>query len=248
MNAHNRSRAFAVALAGLLAMAAPMGWAQAIICTNCATEITQLLNNIQLVDQLARQIQLVQQAFQQTANLELNTQELGKQSWGNTIAEIKKLNDLLAQAKSLSIVSSNLDASFAEKYKDFNSYVSGQIGEEAVTKKYQQWSEDTNSSVLTALKAAQLSNSQIEADEDNQLRQLEGLADTAEGRMQAIQVGSQIAMAGVRQTQKLRQIMLLQVQLVGDHIKRQNDRETVEAARWENFSKPVKLPADDKTR
>jgi P-type conjugative transfer protein TrbJ len=230
-----------LALASVI-LAPPVATAQTVFCTNCSTEFTQLANNIQLVDQLARQVELVREAVQQTANLALNTQTLDKQSWGGTIAEIRKLNDLLAQGHSLSFTATDLDAQFARKYGNYNAYVNQQIGEETLGAKLQQWSGETNESVLSTLKAAGLSAAQIEREEDSYLHSLEALAETAEGRMQAIQVGNQIAMAAARQTQKLRHIMLVEVQLLAGFIQRQSDRETAEAAAWRNFSKSRDLP------
>ncbi len=231
-----------------LILSTAAGRAQAVFCTNCSTEFTQLANNLQLVDQLARQVELVSESVQQTANLTLNTQPLDNQSWGNTLAEIRRLNGLLAQAKSLSFASADLDTRFSEKYKDYDGYVRDQTGGDALSGKLQQWSEDTNASVLTTLKAAGLSNTQIEGEEEDHLRSLERLAETAEGRMQAIQVGNQIAMAGARQTQKLRQTMLLQIQLLANFVQQQGDRQTTEAAKWENFSKALNLPAGNGER
>jgi len=152
------------------------------------------------------------------------------------------------QAKSLSFTAADLDGQFAKKYGDYNSYVRDQIGDEALSAKLQQWSEDTNSSVLTTLKAAGLSNAQIAGEEDSYLRSLETLAETAEGRMQAIQVGNQIALAGARQTQKLRQIMLVEVQLLANFVQRQNDRDTAEAAAWRNAAKTLDLSTSNGKR
>jgi type IV secretion system protein TrbJ len=239
--------AFLPVIAALI-LSTAAGRAQAVFCTNCSTELTQLANNLQLVDQLARQVELVRESVQQTANLALNTQPLDNQSWGTTLAEIRRLSSLLGQAKSLSFASADLDARFGEKYKDYNGYVRDQTGEDALSAKLQQWSEDTNASVLTTLKAAGLSSTQMEGEEDDHLRGLERLAETAEGRMQAIQVGNQIAMAAVRQTQKLRQTMLLQVQLLANFVQQQGDRQTSEAARWENFSKALNLPTGNGQR
>jgi P-type conjugative transfer protein TrbJ len=236
--------------AGIVAalFSAPTTQAQTVFCTNCASELTQLANNVQLVDQLARQVELVQQAIQQSQNMLLNTAGLDNQAWGETTAEIRRLNALLGQAKSLSFTGAGLDAQFARKYSDYNAYVAEELGEEGLAAKYQQWSEDTNSSVLTTLKAAGLSAEQIEGEEDAYLKSLEDRATTAEGRMQAIQIGSQIAMAGVRQTQKLRQILLMQTQLLANAIQRQSDRETAEAAALRRFGRTQALPAGNGRR
>ncbi len=244
MNSTRRGRT-AIFLFGLVAISSLPGRAQAVFCTNCSTELTQLANNIQLIDQLARQVQLVQQAVQQTENLTLNTTGLDQQSWSTTLARLRQLNTLLGQAKSLSYTSADLDGQFAAKYGDYKAYAAKQAGDETLAAKLQQWSEDTNSSVLSTLKAAGIANQQIHGEDDAYLRQLESLAETAQGRMQAIQVSNQIAMAGVRQTQKLQQLLLLQVQLLANHIQRQGDRETAEAAQWQRFSKFKKLPTNN---
>jgi P-type conjugative transfer protein TrbJ len=245
MNPLNR-RMLAAGIAALFS--APTAQAQTVFCTNCGTELTQLANNVQLVDQLARQVELVREAIQQSQNMLLNTAGLDNQAWGETIAEIRLLNALLGQAKSLSFTGAGLGAQFARKYRDYNAYVAQELGEEGLAAKYQQWSEDTNSSVLTTLKAAGLSAGQIEGEEDAYLKSLEDRATTAEGRMQAIQVGSQIAMAGVRQTQKLRQILLMQTQLLANAIQRQSDRETAEAAALRRFGRTQALPAGNGRR
>jgi type IV secretion system protein TrbJ len=237
-----------LAVTAVLTLALPMPRAQTVFCTNCSTELTQLANNIQLVDQLARQVELVREAIAQTTNLTLNTQTLERQEWSGAVTEIRKLNDLLSQAKSLSFTASDLDAQFARKYSDYNAYVAQQPNAETLGTRLQQWSEDTNDSVLTTLKAAGLSARQIEGEEDSYLRSLERLAETAEGRMQAIQVGNQIAMASARQTQKLRYIMLIQVQLLAGFVQRQSDREATEAAAWRNASKPLNLPTGNGRR
>jgi P-type conjugative transfer protein TrbJ len=237
----------AAALVAALFAATPVS-AQTVFCTNCGTELTQLANNVQLVDQLARQVELVRQAIQQSENMLLNTAGLDNQDWGTPIAEIRRLNALLGRAKSLSFTASGLDAQFAKKYGDYNAYVAHEVGEEGLAAKYQQWSEDTNSLVLTTLKAAGLSAEQIEGEEDAYLRSLEDRATTAEGRMQAIQIGSQIAMAGVRQTQKLRQILLMQTQLLANALQRQSDREAAEAAALRRFGRTRTLPAGNGRR
>jgi P-type conjugative transfer protein TrbJ len=209
--------------------------AQIVTCANCGTEFTQLANNLQLADQLARQVELVQQALKRYETMVLNTTGLEAQDFGEPLAEIKQVTALLDQARSLSITSAGLDGKFAEKYKDYNAYLADKLDSEALGAKYQQWSEDTTSSVLTTLKAANLQARQIEGDEAALFTALERLSETAEGRMQAIQVANQIALAAARQTQKLRQLMLMQLQLQANAIQREADRQAAEEAAYRNF-------------
>jgi type IV secretion system protein TrbJ len=222
-------------LTSMLPVAPIPASAQAVFCTNCGTEFTQLANNLQLADQLARQVELVQEAIKRHETMLLNTTGLENQTFGNPLGEIRQMTSLLDQAKSLSITSANLDGQFSEKYKEYNAYLSDKLDAEALSQKYQQWSEDTNSSVLTTLKAARLQSEQIEGDEAALFSELEGRAMTAEGRMQAIQVANQIALAAARQTQKLRQLILVQLQLQANFMQMQKDRETAEEAAYRNF-------------
>ena len=231
-------RAFPVArlflACGFGLMAKPVA-AQVVTCANCGTELTQLANNLQLADQLARQVELVQSAIKRYENMVLNTKGLEAFRFGNSSSEIRQVTALLDQAKSLSITSTDLDGKFAAKYKDYSAYVRDKLDPQTLDAKYRQWSEDTNSSVLTTLKAANLQVSQIEGDEASDLAELESLATTAQGRMQALQVANQIALAAARQTQKLRLLILTQLQLQANFIQTQTDRQTTEGAAYRNF-------------
>jgi len=219
----------------------PNAYAQVVTYANCGTEWTQLANNLQLAEQLAKQVELVQQSIRQSENLLLNTKGLGQLQFGNPLSELKQVSTLLTQAKSLSFNATGLDGQFAQKYRDYNAYLGEEMGSDTFDQKYQQWSDDTNSSVLTTLKAAGLHSSQIEGSEDALFRELESMASTAEGRMQALQVANQIALSAARQTQKLLQILLMQVQLQANYIQTQMDRQASEGASWRNFTKRQEL-------
>jgi P-type conjugative transfer protein TrbJ len=208
-----------------------------VTCVNCGTEFTQLANNLQLVDQLARQIELVQQAIKRHETMLLNTASLDDQNFGDALADIRQVTALLAEAKSLSITSADLDDQFADKFKNYNGYVKDRLDADDLSAKYQQWSEDTNSSVLTTLKAARAHSEQIEGNEASLFSELEDLARTAEGRMQALQVGNQIALAAARQTQKLRQLTLMNLQLMANFTQAEMDRRAAQDAALDRFVK-----------
>jgi type IV secretion system protein TrbJ len=227
----------AVFVLGVLLAAVPLP-AKAIYCSNCGTEWTQLANNIELVAQLEQQVALLQQAIQQYQNLITNTTGLAEQVWGNASGDLRQLTQVLAQAQSLSFAAGNLDAQFAKKFSDYRSYETKGLTEQALGDKYQQWSAETNSSVLSSLRAAGLQAEQMEGSEEVYLRQLQGLAEGAEGRMQAIQVGNQIGITTARQLQKLRQLMLVQLQLQANYTQQQMDQDAVQTAAWRKFAAP----------
>lgn len=238
----NRTRA-SLSIAAIVAAAVVLGTspARAIYCSNCGTEWTQIANNLELIEQLAQQAELVRQGL-------LNTKALTEQEWSAALADIRKLTALLAQAKSLSFAKGDLEGQFAEKFGDFQGYVAKDLKDEALGAKYQQWSEETNASVLTTLKAAGLQSEQMEGSEDAYLRQLEGLTESAEGRMQALQVGNQIAITTARQMQKLRQLVLMELQLKANDVQTQMDRDAAQTSAWRNFTKQPQAPANSGKR
>ena len=93
------------------------------MCVNCGEEITQWMNYLQLVAQLEKQASTLQLTIKNTTqlpNFQLGTGTGA--SAGAGLSDIRALIAILAQAKSLSYSSSNLDAQFSQKFKDYNGY------------------------------------------------------------------------------------------------------------------------------
>jgi P-type conjugative transfer protein TrbJ len=98
--------------------------------------------------------------------------------------------------------------------------------------------------VLTTLKAAGSQSSQITGAEDQLLQTLQSQAESAGGTMQALQVGNEVSLQTVRQLQKLRQLVLADLQLKANFIQTQQDKETSQAAAWKQFSNRVRAARD----
>jgi P-type conjugative transfer protein TrbJ len=72
---------------------------------------------------------------------------------------------------------------------------------------YRTWSQTTLDTTLGALRAAGLQGQQLQS-EQAVLNTLRGMAQSSDGRMQALQVANQISEQQVQQLMKLRQLML----------------------------------------
>src|SRR5579875_2403945 len=72
---------------------------------------------------------------------------------------------------------------------------------------YRTWSQTSLDTTLGALRAAGLQSQQLQS-EQTVLNALRGMAQSADGRMQALQVSNQIAEQQVEQLMKLRELML----------------------------------------
>ncbi|MBI4725551.1 MAG: conjugal transfer protein TrbJ, partial [Rhodomicrobium sp.] len=90
----------AVAL-GLIAIAAASAanigtaHAQAVYCTNCSSEFTQLMNLARLIDQLGTQGNILKTNINQFRNMTVNTTPFSSLQWGNAAGELQSVNSIL---------------------------------------------------------------------------------------------------------------------------------------------------------
>ena len=169
-----------------------------------ATEYTQLLNYAELAGQLEKQVLMVENQLNQLADMAKHGITITNQLFGTVASDINNLNQIVKTGQSLSYTMSNLDGSFRLRFPGYSS--STNYGQS-----YQTWSQTSLDSTLGALKAAGVQNDQFDSDEAL-LQSLQGQSQSAVGRMQAIEVGNQIAENQAEQLMKLRQLMMADMQ------------------------------------
>jgi P-type conjugative transfer protein TrbJ len=171
-----------------------------------ATEITQLLNHVELVLQYEQQIMLVERQFTQLQNELKQAAMLPQQFYNATSSNMTSLMNVVQGGNSLAYSMSNLDDVFNAKF--------GTIGYQPTTnyqQRYTTWSQTTKDSTQKALDAAHLQSTQITNDAQL-LAQLESSSQSASGQMQALQVANQLAAMEIDQLMKLRQLMMADLQ------------------------------------
>ncbi|WP_052247814.1 MULTISPECIES: P-type conjugative transfer protein TrbJ [Brevundimonas] len=208
--------------------------AQAVYCTNCASQVTQLkqqadqaLSLLRQAEQLSTQLKQYEQALQDGL-------ALPDQMFGDVARDLASINNLMDQAQGLAYTASNLDQAFADRYGSFESYRQNGVSDEQLQAKYRQWSDESNSSILTAMRALGLQSQGMDS-EAAMLRQLQSRAGSARGQMQAIQVGNELAAESVAQMQRLRQLLMTQTQLQAQQMQLEADRNAVGDARARQF-------------
>lgn len=169
-----------------------------------ATEYTQVLNYLQLVGSLEKQVLMVENQLTQIADMARNGVTITNQMFGTVASDITNLNQIVKTGQSLSYTMSNLDGAFRLRFPGYSS--STNYGQS-----YQTWSQTSLDSTRGALDAAGLQSSQFNSDEAV-LQTLQGQSESAVGRMQAIEVGNQIAENQSEQLMKLRQLMMADMQ------------------------------------
>ena len=169
-----------------------------------ATEYTQLLNYAELVGQLEQQVTMVENQLTQIADMTTQGVTITDQLFGTVASDITNLRQVVNTGEALSYTMSNLDGTFRVRFPGYSPTTNyGQS--------YQTWSQTSLDSTLGALNAAGLQNSQFDSDEAL-LETLQGQSQSAVGRMQALEVGNQIAENEAEQLMKLRQLMMADMQ------------------------------------
>lgn len=228
----------AVLILGLVAMLSfhyvPAKAADAVFCVNCGSEITQLLNKATLIQQLAQQAKQLETEINQYSDMLQNSKGVSTQVWGNAMQDFTRLQAVMSQSKALAASASNLDGQFADKYSTYSAYMNQQMGTADWQKKYQQWSTEGSDNALYTLKGLNVQAQQMQ-DEQAVIHQLQTMAGSAEGRMQALQVANMMASQQVDQVFKLRQLMMQQAQMQANYLAIQQDKEAAEQAAREKY-------------
>lgn len=194
-----------------------------------ATEYTQLLNNVQLAHQTLQQAEELANQLKILNNMVQNIKNIPDQIWTLAFRDLQSLMNVVKQGQALAFSMSNVSEEFERKFKGFVQAANFQAD-------YKKWSETVRDSIRSSLSAANIQSQQFSS-EEAVLSRLRSMSQSAVGRMQAIQVGAQIAGEQVAQLQKLRALIMAQMQAQNAYMAGQQQlKDNVKAAE-ENFFK-----------
>jgi P-type conjugative transfer protein TrbJ len=166
-----------------------------------ATEFTQVLNHGQLVMEYIRQGEQLANELKMYADMLRNVKTLSNQVFGTISGDINALASIVRGGRALAYSLGNLDQIFRYTYTGYG------YNARAYYTNYKNWSQTSLDTTLGALRAAGLQSQQMQS-EQAVLDSLRGMAQSSDGRMQALQVLGQISEQQVQQLMKLRELML----------------------------------------
>lgn len=231
----NKVLALSVAL-GVGAIAYwPSSNAWPVVCVNCGTEWTQIMNNIQLVQSYAEQIRQTLNQVKMINDQIKNTKALANGEWGNTFEQIERLAALARHGQSIAYSASDLAAEMDRRYKGY-SHWQREISPQEYETHYQQLSQSMGDSAGSALKVANGIYQQRSEDE-RVLNRIESRSQNATGRMEAIQAGNELSGQIIRQLQKIETLLSAQIQLTSTFVQAENEKEQLSKAQSSEFKK-----------
>jgi len=201
-----------------------------------ATEVTQVLNHVELVlsygvqaSQLAEQIKMLSDAIKNSKN---NPHQL----FWNIGADLTALARIVQGGRSLAYSLSNLDAMWSQTYPGYGGYA-----RTGYYNRYQNWVQTTLDTVIGGMRAAGLQGQQLNG-EVSLITALESQSEDADGRLLALNVATQMADQQSQQMQKLRELMLADMQskaaYYGTIIQQQADQTAASQAFFEYSPAP----------
>ena len=215
------------------ASAAQPGFAQ---CAGpCASELTQLLNMARLVDQLATQGKHPHDRHHQLQIATVNTTPfslpIDEQQW----RPASNLTIQRCQAAARSPLPAPTFSLFTSQNSNYNSYLSSPQTSATAAAKYQQWSTNTNSSVLSTLQAGQLQSTAMTGTEQSTLSGLKTQIGSAQGNLQVQQANGSAILFTAQELQSLRQLILTHTSLQANAIQTQSDKDDFAAGGLAHF-------------
>jgi P-type conjugative transfer protein TrbJ len=193
-----------------------------------ATEFTQLLNYGELANQYIRQGAQLTEALRQTSDMVKNTQILTSQVFGPIMSDINSLASVVQGGMALAYSMANLDAQFRSRFRGYA------YNARTYFRDYRDWSQTSLDTTRSTLRAAGLQSDQL-INEQSILASLRTMSETADGRMEALQVANQIAEQQVQQLMKLRELMLADLQSKQTFQAHQVQKEAATEASVEQF-------------
>lgn len=178
--------------------------------TGGSTELTQMMNNVELVSIYSSEIQQLQQQMQMYANMYQNTVGLPMQAWGSVESQLRGLVNAVSSVQGVVGMTENALAQIEQ-----------QFGNGTLMDRYENrladWRKGLNNTIGSVLgqyglQAARFSTTQ------GALAQIQAASQSATGRMQVLQAGNQISGLMVNQLMDLQSTIMAAEQARLNHI------------------------------
>lgn len=224
------------AFAAVLSAAQPAA-AQVVTCANCSTIYDQLLQYAKEAQSYETQLSQYGTQLRQYANMLQNTVALPQMVWANAEGDIMRVRGVMNAAQMLG----GNAGGFTMQLGQISGFANQITSLPTMANQYQVWANVTGRDVTRLQTALGIQQTQ-QANDAQILAALEAHSQSAEGQMQAIQAGNEMAALGVKQTQQLQVLLMQQEQVIQDHYAVEADRQAAGDQALSQFLSEAPLP------
>jgi P-type conjugative transfer protein TrbJ len=205
----------------------------AVTCTNCSTTVTQLLQYAKEAQELGTQLQQYQTQLAQYANMVTNAAALPQEVWGTVQSDILQVQAL---SNAASLLSGN-SGSMISRLQSASGYASqiGNLGN--VPNQFGMWQQTIGNNLDTMGRTLGLQQSQQQS-QAAILETLQQHSQSAQGQMQAIQAGNELAGANAAQLAQIQATLTTTAQMQASNAAVAADRQATEDAAMLHFAQP----------
>jgi P-type conjugative transfer protein TrbJ len=228
-----RIRSLAGILTATVLLSASVGAAgfPVIDISNLAQSVLNVARQTQQVTQGARnltqQAQQIQHEIDMLRDMARNSAGGRTAAWGDLQAVLGSLSRVLQIGQSISYTLRNVDSAYRQRFPGYsapNNWLT----------QYDQWSRTTLDTLAATLAAAG-ANASDAASIDASLQSLRTANEGAQGRLEAIQIGTQVASLQVAELAKLRQLVAAQINAENAYLGAQEAKESGAAAAFDGW-------------
>lgn len=216
-----KQRILAVVLSIAVSVVSPVAFAGGVVAG--ATEITQILNNVQLAAQYAEQAQQTVTQVKQYEAMLKNLQQIAPSSsvdsqaqklWNdqNMTQVFKNLQKVVVGGQQSAYSSQNYEQKFRQQNKGYDNYAPQDFKQ-----LFKDWSDNSLGSVQNSIGMI-ATHTENFSTEQGMVAELQQRSRTAQGQLQATQAASDIGVATIGQLQQLRQLQMAQMQTQNAYI------------------------------
>lgn len=180
-----------------------------------ATEITQLMNNIELIDVVYQEARNIQEQIKQYETMLKNLKKLDDYQVHDINTLLTDLNIVVRRGQAIAYSTENLAEKYQETFLNYDDF-EGMEQERQATSNYQaiyqKQIQANHDAIVGAMEAVKAQSQQFSAESET-LKQLQQQAASAQGNLEVLQASSAMAAYQSTQMQKLRQLLATQIQL-----------------------------------
>lgn len=210
----------AMVIAVVLAPSSALGYAMIVLDPSNLVQNT--ISAMKAVESVINQVQMISNQLKQIENMAQNTRGYGGVWDQQAFPRLVQLGQVIDQQQAIAYAMTGMDRVFRERYPGYRPVTDWAAA-------YDQWTRTTLDTLRGSLAAVRL-HADAFADEQQRFQTLTALGDTAEGRMQAIQVGNMLAAEQIQQLVKLRQLMMSQINAQNVYMANVTNRDAQRAA------------------
>ena len=207
--------------------------------TGGATEMTQMMNNAELIKQVTQLAQQIQNQITMIQDMIYNTLTIPDQLFRN-VKEIfgvySKIKGIIDKTKGLAYNLSNLDEELKRRFKSYSDL--GALSRVSdFSSEYRKIVDTQMETVKNTMEAIGVAFEELINDDASALEELQKKASSAKGRNELIQATNQLLGFLAEDATKLRQLQMMQAQMAGTVYEAERARSDLNDRRIESFFK-----------